>query len=57
MNKTQWSAIKQISRFTASFPREFKGMTYRELLEDADNMGGCVVYWGCWTIEELDQRI
>ena len=56
MNKLN-KLIKQLADFWGCDKSEFDGMTVRELLNDADHSGEVVVYWGCWTTDELDSTI
>ena len=38
-------------------PEDFMGSSVGTLLGDCSKQAGVVVYWGCWTREELDQII
>lgn len=50
--------INQVTELNGCLPSDYKGITFRQLLEDAErNFSEVVVYWGCWTEKQLNTVI
>ena len=53
---TRLDQIQQLTRYFECNAEDLAGQTLQELLEEADrNHGEAVVYWGCWSADDLAQ--
>jgi len=50
-------AVEQAASIFGCDVDDLKGLVFKDVLRDLDRIGGIVVYWGCYTDDDLERII